>query len=135
MAELTCKVALAISNPQLKLMETSAEPRLVVERTSFTPGTRRSASSTGRVTCISICCAGWLNPNRRSHNLASVNNVRFCGNSSGCRLMKPAKLGDRSTLSTKLDGLAPLTVPLLLKPHDGGLVTNNLVPSDSYCGP
>jgi hypothetical protein len=61
--------------------------------------------------------AGWLNPDRRSHNLASVNNVRFCGNSSGCRLMKPAKLGDRSTLSTKLDGLAPLTVPLLLKPH------------------
>jgi hypothetical protein len=28
----------------------------------------------------------WLNPNRRSHNLASVNNVRFYGNSSGCRL-------------------------------------------------
>jgi hypothetical protein len=46
-----------------------------------------------------------------------VNNVRFCGNSSGYRLMRPAKLGDRSTLSTKLDGLAPLTVPLLLKPH------------------
>ena len=61
--------------------------------------------------------AGWLNPNRRSHTLASVNNVRFYGNSSGCRLMKLAKLGDRSTLSTKLDGLAPLMVSLLLKPH------------------
>ena len=51
--------------------------------------------------------------------LPLVNNVRFCGNSSGCCLMKPAKLGDRSTLSTKLDGLAPLTVPLLLKPQVG----------------
>ena len=59
MAELTCKVSLAISNPQLKLMEISAEPRLVVERTSVTPGTRRTASSTGRVTSISICGAGW----------------------------------------------------------------------------
>jgi hypothetical protein len=58
-----------------------------------------------------------VNPNRRSHNLASVNNVQFCGNSSGYRLMKPAKLGDRSTLSTKLDGLVPLMVPLLPKPQ------------------
>src|ERR1700730_6255731 len=58
MAALTCRVALAMSRPQLKLIEMSAAPRLVVERTSTTPGTRRTAVSTGPVTCISICSAG-----------------------------------------------------------------------------
>src|SRR3977135_4410187 len=48
MAALTCRVALAMSRPQLKLIEMSAAPRLVVERTSTTPSNRRPALSTPR---------------------------------------------------------------------------------------
>jgi hypothetical protein len=58
MAAFTCRVDAAMSSPQLKLIDTSAAPRLVVERTVCTPGTRRTASSTGRVTSISICSTG-----------------------------------------------------------------------------
>jgi hypothetical protein len=35
-----------------------------------------------------------------------------------CRLMEPVKRDDHVTLSTKLDGLASMTVPLLVEPYD-----------------
>ncbi len=57
-AALTWSVADAMSVPQSKLTEISAEPRLVVERTPLTPGTLRIACSIGRVTITSICSAG-----------------------------------------------------------------------------
>ena len=44
--------------PQSKLTSMSALPRLVVERTSRTPGTARTASSRGRVTSMVIRSAG-----------------------------------------------------------------------------
>ena len=44
--------------PQLKLMEISLLPRLVVERIALSPGTERIASSTGTVTSIAIRSAG-----------------------------------------------------------------------------
>ncbi len=43
---------------QLKNRLISAEPRLVVERTSSRPGTVRTASSSGRVIVTSICSIG-----------------------------------------------------------------------------
>ncbi len=57
-AAFTCSVADAMSVPQAKLTEISAEPRLVVERTPLTPGTLRMACSTGRVSIASVCSAG-----------------------------------------------------------------------------
>ena len=57
-ADWACNVACAMSVPQSKLIEISAEPRLVVDSTSRTFGTRRSASSTGIVTSVAICSAG-----------------------------------------------------------------------------
>ena len=42
------RAAVTMSPPQSKVTETSAEPRLVCERILRTPGTARSASSTGR---------------------------------------------------------------------------------------
>jgi hypothetical protein len=35
-----------------------------------------------------------------------------------CRLMRSVKLDGHVTLSTKLDGLASMTVPLLIEPYD-----------------
>ena len=43
----TWSMAATMSWPQSKLMEISALPRLVVERTPRTPGVDRTASSTG----------------------------------------------------------------------------------------
>ena len=39
-----------MSVPQPNCAVSSAEPREVIERTSWTPGTRKMASSSGRVT-------------------------------------------------------------------------------------
>ncbi len=47
-----------ISTFQLKNRSTSAEPRLVVERTEVSPGTELSAFSIGRVMVTSICSTG-----------------------------------------------------------------------------
>ena len=57
-AALTSCSAAAMSAPQSKVIAISALPRLVVERTSRTPRTRRTASSTGVVTSIAIWSAG-----------------------------------------------------------------------------
>ena len=43
---------------QLKKRSTSAEPRLVVERTVVSPGTELTPSSIGLVTVTSICSMG-----------------------------------------------------------------------------
>ena len=43
-----------MSTPQSKLRSISAEPRLVIERTSCKPGTLLTASSIGRVIVTSI---------------------------------------------------------------------------------
>ena len=48
----------SMSTFQLKKRLISAEPRLVIERTSSSPGTARTASSSGRVTATSICSIG-----------------------------------------------------------------------------
>ena len=58
MAALTCSSVCAMSTPQLKDRSTSAEPRLVVERTSCKPGTLFTASSIGRVMVTSIWSMG-----------------------------------------------------------------------------
>ena len=47
-----------MSEPQAKLIDISAEPRLVVERRFWTPGMARTACSTGRVMAISIWSGG-----------------------------------------------------------------------------
>ena len=57
-APLTSCSAAAMSAPQSNVIAMSALPRLVVERTSRTPRTRRTASSTGVVTAIAIWSAG-----------------------------------------------------------------------------
>src|SRR5579884_4217438 len=44
--------------PHLKMIDTSAVPRLVAERTSVTFGTLRTACSMGAVTWSTICSAG-----------------------------------------------------------------------------
>jgi len=48
------RAAVTMSDPQSKVTDTSALPRLVWDRMLRTPGTARRASSTGRVTCASI---------------------------------------------------------------------------------
>ena len=58
MADCTSSMAETMSRPHSKLIETSALPRLVVERMLRTPGTARTASSTGQVTSIAIRSAG-----------------------------------------------------------------------------
>src|SRR5215469_3521593 len=55
---LTCSMAATMSVPQSNEIDTSALPRLVVERTSSTFGTLCTACSIGAVTCSTICSAG-----------------------------------------------------------------------------
>ena len=50
--------AAAMSVPQENSAPISTEPRVVVERTRTIPGTRRIASSSGRVTAGIICAEG-----------------------------------------------------------------------------
>ena len=57
-AALTCSSVCAMSTFQLKDRSISAEPRLVVERTSSSPGTLFTASSRGRVMVTSIWSIG-----------------------------------------------------------------------------
>ena len=57
-AEFTCSSVCAMSTLQSKDKSTSAEPRLVVERTSSRPGTLFTASSIGRVIVTSIWSMG-----------------------------------------------------------------------------
>ncbi len=47
-----------MSTPQVKKRLTSADPRLVVERTVTSPGTMFTASSMGLVIVTSICSTG-----------------------------------------------------------------------------
>ena len=56
-ASTSCSVS-SMSTFQLKNRLTSADPRLVTERTSSRPGTIRIASSMGRVIVTSICSMG-----------------------------------------------------------------------------
>ena len=56
-ASTTCSVS-SMSTRQSKNRLISAEPRLVTERTSCSPGTTRTASSSGRVIETSICSIG-----------------------------------------------------------------------------
>ena len=56
-ASTSCSVS-SMSTFQLKNRLISAEPRLVIERTSSRPGTLRTASSSGRVIVTSICSIG-----------------------------------------------------------------------------
>src|SRR5665213_4614021 len=58
MADSVCNKAATRFAPQSKLMEISALPRLVVERTLRTPGTERIACSTGVVTSMAMRSAG-----------------------------------------------------------------------------
>ena len=66
-----------MSRPQPKSTEICAEPRVVSERTSCTPGTVRIASSTGRVTSSAVWSAGRL-PAFRS---TTTRGNETCGNS------------------------------------------------------
>ncbi|MGF6729112.1 hypothetical protein OKW50_001193 [Paraburkholderia youngii] len=76
-----------MSVPQSKFSEISAAPRLVVDSTSRTFGTRRSASSTGIVTSVVICSAG---RSPASSDTTARGNATF-GNS---------EIGSRNALNT-----------------------------------
>src|ERR1700722_15170741 len=58
MAAFTCSSVWAMSAPQVKNKSTSAEPRLVVDRTFSRAGTLFTASSIGRVMVTSIWSIG-----------------------------------------------------------------------------
>src|SRR5579872_7336548 len=58
MADSTCNNATTIFVPQLKLIEISAEPRLLVERILTELGTARNACSRGCATSITILSTG-----------------------------------------------------------------------------
>ncbi len=70
-------VLATMSRPQPKSTEICAEPRVVSDRTSCTPGTVRTASSTGRVMSSAVWSAGRL-PALRS---TTTRGNATCGNS------------------------------------------------------
>ena len=73
----TSSVLAIMSRPQPKSIEICAEPRVVSERTSCTPGTVRIASSTGRVTSSAVWSAGRLPASRST----TTRGNETCGNS------------------------------------------------------
>ncbi len=76
-AESTSSVLATMSRPQPKSIEICADPRLVAERTSCTPGIARSASSIGRVTVSAVWSAGRLPASRST----TTRGKDTCGNS------------------------------------------------------
>ena len=102
-----------MSVPQENSAEISVEPREVMERTSSMPGTRRMASSSGRVTVGIIWAAGSSPESAMTFTMGKVTGGKI---DEGSRLTSktPAVTSTRASTSQATTRLRSRSRPLMI---------------------